>query len=488
MYKNAKKLLSLALVGILFIPAVASAATNNNKTAGEKTEAVKITNAPVKNVAKPPVRNVELVVQRGEKISSLLADVDGDDKEELVELMGTPIANSTHYKGDIYVLVKEQGTGRIKKFIRPKDLGGYDAYMTVADVTGDGVEDVIVAAPTGGSGGIIDYRILDFSENEPREIFGINENKGVQVTGYYLPDYQVKLVFPTLNKEMVLALAADKDLYEHLNVYTADGNLKNSGLRPYTQNLSNLYAIDTNGDGRSDVITTQRIVGVTNVDTIGYLRTKWKYKAGTWQQEKVDFQTTLDYKQDYAKDDVLTGAGGYTITRENVVVENNNMSYPHFDKLPSTSQWNINNQLEEYTKTVLYKVMGKGRAVVKYEVPYAGNNFVSILFTGNVTKDGKTEPIAESYNFDLATGTDVALEQLLAAKGKFWEVVAAESKKNNLVVNSNTVYNYYFDGDNLVLLYGEGKEFGLSANKVAIFLKKGKIRDEILTKQSNAKK
>ena len=170
------------------------------------------------------------------------------------------------------------------------------------------------------------------------------------------------------------------------------------------------------------------------------------------------------------------------------MVENNNMSYPHFDKLPSTSQWNINNQLEEYTKTVLYKIMGKGRAVVKYEVPYAGNNFVSILFTGNVTKDGKTEPIAESYNFDLATGTDVALEQLLAAKGKFWEVVAAESKKNNLVVNSNTVYNYYFDGDNLVLLYGEGKEFGLSANKVAIFLKKGKIRDEILTKQSNAKK
>jgi len=252
--------------------------------------------------------------------------------------------------------------------------------------------------------------------------------------------------------------------------------------------LSNLYAIDTNGDGRSDVITTQRIVGVTNVDTIGYLRTKWKYKAGTWQQEKVDFQTTLDYKQDYAKDDVLTGAGGYTITRENVVVENNRLSYPHFGKLPSTSQWNINNQLEEYTKTVLYKVMGKGRVVVKYEVPYAGKNFASVLFTGNVTKDGKTEPIAESYNFDLATGADIALEHLLAAKGKFWEVVAAESKKNNLVVNSNTVYNFYFDGDNLVLLYGEGKEFGLSANKVAIFLKKGEIRDEILTKQSNAEK
>jgi len=102
------------------------------------------------------------------------------------------------------------------------------------------VYDVIVAAPTGGSGGIIDYRILDFSEKEPREIFGINENKGVQVTGYFLPDYQVKLVFPTLDKEMVLALPADKDLYEHLNVYTADGNLKNSGLRPLYTELEQL--------------------------------------------------------------------------------------------------------------------------------------------------------------------------------------------------------------------------------------------------------
>jgi hypothetical protein len=412
----------------------------------------------------------------------------GDGKEELVELMGTRIADSSHYKGDIYVLVKDQTTGKIKKYLRPKDLGGYDAYLTGADVTGDGAQDVIVAAPTGGSGGIVDYRILDFASNPPREIFGPNENKGVQITGYFLPDYQVKLVFPTLQKEMVLALPGDRDVYERLNVYNADGSLKESGLRPYSQNLTNLFTLDTNGDGRSDVITTQRVVGIINPDTLGYLRTTWKYKAGTWQQEKSEFQTTLDFKQNYAKEAVVVAPSGYEITMENVVVEGNRLSYPHFSKLPSTQQWIINNQLEEYAKTVLYKVIGKGQALIKYEVPYTGKNFASILFSGSVVKSNKTDVVEESYNFDLSTGEDVALDKLISSKKKFWELVASRSKKENMVVNKENVYNYYCDGDNLILLYGEGKEFGLELKEVAPFLKKGKIRDEILTKQSNEEK
>ena len=487
-HKVTNKWLGLALVGMLCVPALSNAAADNNKIAGVENKPVKTTNTPVKNEIKKPVREIELVVQRGEKISSMLADVDGDGKEEVVELLGTKIADSTHYKGDIYVLVKEQGTDKIKKYCRPQDLGGYDAYLTAADVTGDGIDDVIIAAPTGGSGGIVDYRILDFGEKEPREIFGREENKGVPFTGYFLPNFQVKLVFPSIDKELVLALPDAKDLYVHLNAYNRDGSLKNSGLRPYTQNLTNLFTLDTNGDGRSDVITTQRVVGVTNVDTIGYVRTKWRYKAGSWQQEKVDFQTTLDSKQEFDKDSVLKSSAGYEVTREDIVVEGNRMSYPHFSKLPSSQQWLVNNQLEEYTKTVLYKVLGKGQALIKYEVPYAGKNFVSILFNGSVIKGNKADIVAESYNFDLNTGEDVPLDKLIKAKGKFWERVTAAGKKENIVINKDNVYNYYFDGENLVLLYSEGKEFGITLTDLGMFLQKGKITDEILTKQSKGVK
>ena len=164
------------------------------------------------------------------------------------------------------------------------------------------------------------------------------------------------------------------------------------------------------------------------------------------------------------------------------------MSYPHFSKLPSSQQWLVNNQLEEYTKTVLYKVLGKGQALIKYEVPYAGKNFVSILFNGSVIKGNKADIVAESYNFDLNTGEDVPLDKLIKAKGKFWERVTAAGKKENIVINKDNVYNYYFDGENLVLLYSEGKEFGITLTDLGMFLQKGKITDEILTKQSKGVK
>lgn len=49
----------------------------------------------------------------------------------------------------------------MKYFIRPQNLGGYDPYLMLADVTGSGAPNVIVAAPTGGTSGMVDFRILD---------------------------------------------------------------------------------------------------------------------------------------------------------------------------------------------------------------------------------------------------------------------------------------------------------------------------------------
>lgn len=65
----------------------------------------------------------------------------------------------------------------------------------LADVAGNGVDDILIAAPTGGSGGIVDYRIIDFIDNQPREIFTAEDNQGVQIGGNYLPDYKVRITF-----------------------------------------------------------------------------------------------------------------------------------------------------------------------------------------------------------------------------------------------------------------------------------------------------
>lgn len=463
-------------------------ARSNEEVREVAVKKIAATNTPVKPVEKPPVRLVKLEVQRGEEISRLMADVDGDGKEELVMLMGNKIADSTHYKSDLYVVAKDPTTGKVKGFVRPQNLGGYDAYMTVCDVTGDDNCNIIVAAPTGGSGGIVDYRILDFGGATPREIFGTNENKGVSVTGSFLPDFKVRIVIPSINKEFSMDLPGDHASYIRLNVYEEDGSLKDSGLRPYTQDLVNLIALDVNGDGRDELITTQRVVGVLNSDVLGHVRTKWEYRAGSWQSSKVDFQTTLEAKQDFVKEDSQSGKGGYEIKKEQVEVDGSSIAYPHFSKLPKEQQWIVNKQVEDYAKTILRTVMGKGQATVRYNVKYAGNKFASIFFLGTVVKENKVDTVAEAFNFNLTTGEDLSLKKIVGSEGEFWQMIKAKSGKKNMVVNKNNVYSYYFDGDALVLLYGEGKEFELNASDLTKLLRKGEIKDEISTKQSKEDK
>ncbi len=454
------------------------------ENAGDGEKRIPATNTPVKSVTKAPVRLVNPQLQRGEEIARLSADVDGDGIEETVLLMGNKLSGSTHYRTDLYVVAKNPKTDQIKGFVRPSNLGGYDAYLTTCDVSGNGCKNIIVAAPTGGSGGIVNYRVLDFTTNPAREIFGSYENRGVVVTGNFEPDFKVKLVLPALRKSITLDLPADASTYVRLNAYNTDGSLKESGLRPTVQDLQGMIAVDTNGDGRDELITTQRVVGVMNSDALGYVRTRWEYKAGVWQHSRVDFQTTLESRRDFLSNEAFIGPSGYTISKENVVVEGSNVLYPHFGKLPPHQQGLINKQLEGYAKNILQSVVGKGQAQVKYDDKFLGRNFVSLFFYGSAVKNHTPEIIAEAFNFDLATGQDVPLAKLVSDQSAFWRIVLVKSKKENLVVNKKNVYSYYFDGDSLVLLYNDGREFELRPEDLGELLNKGLLQNEKSTKQS----
>jgi hypothetical protein len=226
-----KNFIILGLAGILSLAlcpvSEGAEETDSHKTTEHKN--VVATNVPVKLRSKPSIRLVNPVLQRGEILSQVKDDIDGDGKDEIVMLMGNSAVNKSSYMGDLYVVSKDPATDKVKGFIRPKDLGGYNAYLSLTDVTGNDVQNILITAPSGGKEGVNDYRILDFSDKNPREIFTKDDNRGVSMQGIFLPDFKARLYFPSISKEVIVDLTDKKETYEHLNVYNKDGSLKDSG-------------------------------------------------------------------------------------------------------------------------------------------------------------------------------------------------------------------------------------------------------------------
>lgn len=434
-------------------------------------------------------RPVDFVIQHGQLISEAIGDIDGDGVDEVVDLMGNPVVDGSSFMGDMYLVAKEVNAAnpsKVKYYYRPRDLGGYNAYLTLADVTGNGWPNIIIAAPSGGSGGMVSYRILDVQDGRMEEIFGPEENKGVSMVGTYLPDYQVKLSFPNLTQDIILDVSNEKEAYRNLNVYNADGSLKDSGLRPTIQNLSQLSALDVNGDGMDEVVTLQKVVGVTNSDPLGVVRTVWDYRAGGWQPRTVGFQAELYSRPTYVNTDKVTGQSGYEIVSLKVATEDGAVEYPHFQKLDGKLAWKLNHGIEAFVRNHL-KDLGIGtRLNLDYDVKYSGQNYASIMLLGLLTERDRSTAITRCFNFNVKTGEEVPLKAMVKPWDKFWKMVAKETAEAGQTLTPKDVTGYYFDGEALGLLYGDQKEFDLEAEKVLPYLKKNLPGEVFVTSQSNS--
>lgn len=469
--------LVMGVLGMIVLPVGAKAAPNS--TIGDKgTVAAALTNNEVAKQTNPVI----LDVQWGETIDRVVGDVDGDGKAEEVLLMGSQIVKGSHFMGELYVIIKDLEDGKIKAYLRPQNCGGYDSFLTLTDVTGDGIDNVIITAPTGGSSGTIDLRVLDFSGGEAKEIFTKENNNGVAFVGKYLPNYKAELIFPAMNRDIVIDLSSNKELYNNLNIYTANGNVKESGVEPYMEGFSSVITIDTDDDGTGELLTTQRIVGPINMDTLGYVRTIWKYMAGNWQERQTDFGMNLVATNSYNNDADILGPSGYLIRRQDVGISNSLVYYPHVLKMGTGyQQGRLNGQVDTFIKKVMGGISSGDQVQMGYEIKYAGSEYLSVLFTGVKTNDYKNIDIKQTFNFDMETGESITLETLLSKQTKFWAMIKEETAKKGIALDKVGVEGFYYDGDCLVLLYNDKEEFVIAKKILELYVKKDKM-DKYLTR------
>ncbi|TXK83900.1 hypothetical protein [Paenibacillus sp. N3.4] len=224
--------------------------------------------------------------QQGQLLQTREVDVTGDGKPDHVALVGTKLDNSSPYFNKLFIIV----TGPSQTQVVIPLEGGYNPQMVFCDFTGDQIPEIYVSAETGGSGGLSTYSIYSLNNNVPTA-FPLPDPLRVKAT--FKNNYVVKLKIEATRKSVKIDLKDRKDDYDKFGVYN-NGKL----VKPIIVNVNGfgaLQPVDIDQNGICELKGIQRITGIANADTIGYVTSEWKWMDGKWMLQKSSITKTLQH-------------------------------------------------------------------------------------------------------------------------------------------------------------------------------------------------
>ncbi|WP_068604408.1 hypothetical protein [Paenibacillus swuensis] len=202
-------------------------------------------------------------------------DVTGDGKPDTVELTGVKSNElDSAYNEKLMVSVKDGGSGKVTVL----NIGeGYTPVLRTCDFTGDGVPEVYVSVPNGGTAGLSDFFIYSLAKGKAKKL---PVPAPLKATGDYEKDYTVRFEVPEQKKTFRVDVKDRQAIYDEQGLYK-DGAL----LRPLEATVlefAELRPMDTNKDGVCELVGIQRSTGLANADTIAYALSLWKFAEGKW--------------------------------------------------------------------------------------------------------------------------------------------------------------------------------------------------------------
>ncbi len=214
-------------------------------------------------------------------LQEMTCDITGDGISDTLLLTGSKETISANYFRHLALAFIDGATG--KKDVQSLSMAGYSPQLKPIFLVDKDIPAFLVSAPTGGSGGIVDNRIVSFAGGQPQVLFGENNNKGLSIEGTFLPDYQVRVTFPAMGQSITFDRAYAKADYQRLGLYTEQGTpTGKKGWTPWIDPFSALTVIE-NKDGLNGLRGIQQISGVYHADRLGTVTSTWFYENGQWK-------------------------------------------------------------------------------------------------------------------------------------------------------------------------------------------------------------
>jgi len=199
-------------------------------------------------------------------------DISGDGKNDIVTIAGVPYEEGISYLKEIFlqVTVSEGKTYKI-------DLkSGFDPTIDFIDLNHDGVDDLFISIPTGGSGALSNYFLYTLANDQLIDI-GIPDS--LTITSQFQDGYKAKMTIENTSETYTFDLKSRKKDYNRLGLYYK-GKL-NEPTELMVDPYSLLKPIKLKND-QYGLKGIQQISGAYHADGIAFVESKWFYENGKW--------------------------------------------------------------------------------------------------------------------------------------------------------------------------------------------------------------
>jgi hypothetical protein len=224
-------------------------------------------------------------------IQKISADINGDAIKDEVALIGHRFDEKSSYYDKLSFITKDGKTKKesVVRFSKNYD-SGYDPQISALSFTNKKYQEIFVSAPTGGSGGIINYFVYSLKDVKGNVLFSPDSVHILSINGKYEDGYKVSVSVNPSNKKYELDIADSKKELDELKVYDNGKYLNNAEMWINSYGLMETKDIDH--DGLMELIGTQALKAKANYNTIALAKSIWKFKKGKFQLIGTDLQTT----------------------------------------------------------------------------------------------------------------------------------------------------------------------------------------------------
>jgi hypothetical protein len=221
-------------------------------------------------------------------IQKISAEVTGDAIKDEISLIGHRFDESTIYFDKLFFIIKDGKTKKENVTNFPQEFNaGYAPAIKPVNVTNKKYQEIFVSAPTGGSGGIINYLVYSFKNNKANVLFSPDSTYVLGIDGKFLDDYKISFTIRQTDKNYNLSVVDYKDKFDELKVYDL-GKLQKDPDMLWINNYGMMETKDTDHDGVMELVGTQAVKGVANYITVANAQSIWKYKKGKFELISAD--------------------------------------------------------------------------------------------------------------------------------------------------------------------------------------------------------